>query len=98
MSQELFAQYAEKKIAAKKLAADIKEIEFQIKQFMQDENADSVKTSFGSFSISVRRTYMFSPQVEEIRVSLKEAEQDEIMRSVAFLKSESKVLTFRPKK
>ena len=98
MDKKLFEEYAAIKVQIAQLTKEAKEKEGKLRNDMLTEETDKVTTDVGTFSISTRKTYNFSPLVKEMEQSVKDTKQDEIMTGKASIKDEKTILTFRAKK
>lgn len=98
---DLYAQYSLMKSATKVLAERTKEVNEIIVEEMAAVGSDKMKFDFGTFSIGIKREYLYSPEVtilEDKIASLKE-EVDalktyEEKSNKAVVKEEKKVLRF----
>lgn len=63
MNDDIFRLYAEKKIAAKKLVEEIKDLESEV--FMRVGTRKTLKFDFGTFSVQERTTYKYSDKIKE---------------------------------
>lgn len=98
---DLYAQYSLMKSATKVLAERTKEVNEIIVEEMSAVGSDKMKFDFGTFSIGIKREYLYSPGVtilEDQIASLKE-EVDalktyEEKSNKAVVKEEKKVLRF----
>lgn len=78
MDKETLQKYAEIKAQIKELEAQAEELKPGIVEYMLLAEAEKVElTGYGNFTLEKRRTWTFSPEVENFRVELKVAEAKE---------------------
>ena len=69
MNKELLAKYAELKQIVTEAEAQLDELKPQVIEMMGDN--DAIETDFGTFSLSKRRTWTYSPAITEREKQLK---------------------------
>lgn len=77
MNKEQFQEYAHIKNQIKDLTAEAKELEPQLREAMVEAGADKVKTEFGSFIITNRKSWTYSDAVKEAEAKVKELKAKE---------------------
>jgi hypothetical protein len=77
MNKENLNRYAELKAQIKALEAEVDDLKPGILAEMKASEADKVDHDAGTFTVSRRKSWTFTPKVESIRESLKTAEADE---------------------
>jgi hypothetical protein len=96
MNKELFIKYAEVKNKIKQLTDEAKKIEEGVTAEMIKAEVDQVKSEVGTFSFTTRKTWKYSPVVEELKIQLKVTQEKEETDGIATFE-EKKSLTFRTK-
>jgi predicted phage-related endonuclease len=94
IQQKHYEKYADVKKQIKELTNQAKELENEIKEEMKIHELDKIKSDWGTFSLSVRKTWTYSPAVDEIKKNLKEMQFEETENGKATC-NEKEVLTFR---
>jgi len=64
INKELFKEYADLKIQIKSLEEKSKELEPKVLEQMQVEEVEQVKSDFGTFSITKRKSWKYSENVK----------------------------------
>ncbi len=71
MKKEKFKQYAEIKNKIKALTTEAKDIEKEVLSEMQEIEAKTVKSDFGTFSIVERKSWTYTDEVKELEMQNK---------------------------
>jgi hypothetical protein len=96
MTKELFKRYSEIKNQIKALETEADEINEKVTTEMEADQVDKVESDFGSFYFTVRKTWKYSPKVDEMTEELKAQKKAEETDGTA-VPTESKSLTFKSK-
>ena len=72
----LFQDYAEKKAEAAKIAEELKELEPKVLGLLEKQGIDTLKETYGTFSVVNRKKWEYSPALVQ-----KELEYDTIIKS-----------------
>jgi len=83
MEKETFKQYASIKNQIKELTAEAKELEPELTAEITKAGIDVVKTEFGTFSITKRKTWTYSGDVTELEDKVKIQKKEEEEKGVA---------------
>lgn len=67
LNKEKLQEYASLKSEEKRIAERLEELGPEIREAMRAEDVDKVNTEFGSFSLSERGTWQYSPAVAELQ-------------------------------
>lgn len=94
MEKETFAQYAKIKHQIKELTAEAKELEPEIVSGMVELGVDKVKTEFGGFTLTTRKTWSYSEKVTALEEQVKVLKAQEESGGVATFE-EKKGLMFK---
>jgi len=97
MNKEIFERYATIKNKIKDLTEEAKLIEKEVQEEMVKEEADSIKSPIGTFSIVRRLRWIYSDKVKELEVKLKATKKIEEEDGTA-TSTESTGLMFRARK
>lgn len=92
MNKENFDRYAELKIEAKKIDAELEELKDKIIADMRDAEADKVDHQLGTFNRSVHTKYTFSDALEADRQRIKDREKDEKADGTAKVEESPKLI------
>ena len=96
MNKEIFKNYADIKNQIKELTEQAKQIEISVVEEMQKEEVEEVKSDFGTFFFTKRKTWKYPKAITEaennIKIAKKEAEEN---GDATFEEKQS--LTFRGK-
>lgn len=77
MDKELFLLYAEYKNQIKELEEKVKELQPQVMGMMQLADTERVETEVGTFSLSLRKTWKYTDEVESLKEQLDGAKATE---------------------
>lgn len=97
MNKEIFERYAEIKNKIKSLTGEAKEIEKEVSVEMEKEDMKSLQSPIGTFSVVVRKSWIYSPAVGLLELDLKKRKKDEEESGDATFKESSGIM-FRTKK
>ena len=96
MNKENYKNYADVKNQIKELENKAKEIEVIILDEMKSQEIDSVKSDFGTFSLTKRKTWKYTDEVLKLSDVVKQQKEKEETEGIATF--EEKVgLLFRAK-
>lgn len=96
MNKEIFKQYADIKNEIKSLSEKAEEIEKQVSEEMMKEEVEEVKSDFGTFFFTARKTWTYPDYVKIAEDATKAAKkQAETNGDAKFI--EKKSLTYRSK-
>lgn len=70
--EEKLRKYAETKELIKGLNEKLDELKPEIEEYMRQEDAEKIDTSFGLFVLKARRTYEYPQELQEREAKLKE--------------------------
>ncbi len=96
MNKELFKNYADIKNQIKDLTAKAKEIEKFVSGEMVKEDVEEVKSDFGTFYFTTRKTWEYSKDIKILEEGMKKNKEMEQENGTAKFE-EKKSLTFRSK-
>lgn len=88
--KDVLRAYAEKKAKVKQIEADLEEMKPLIIEHLAQQGVDKLPTSLGTFTVSERSTWKYSPAVEKLQ-------EEEKQRGIA-TKKVSTTLTFNEPK
>ena len=77
MKKEIFKEYSDIKNKIKLLTDKAKSIEVQVKNEMEEQNVDQVKSDFGIFSFIKRKKWTYSENVAKKENEFKELKKQE---------------------
>jgi len=97
MNKEVFERYAAIKNKIKDLAEEAKGIEKEVMDEMNEQEADSIQSPIGTFSVVRRLRWKYSPSVDQKELELKAQKKREEEEGTA-TSTESTGLMFRAKK
>lgn len=96
MDKENYKLYAELEEQKKEIEEKQSRIKSEILEEMISQQSETVKADFGTFSLMRRKTWKYSPAVDELGARVKELKKTEEESGLATFE-ESTVLTFRSK-
>jgi len=97
MKPELFREYAELKIKEKQIKARVEELNPIIKEELVSAGLDKLPTNLGNFNIKKVKRWTYSPALDELIESIKEAKaNEEAIGTATFVEVEQ--LEFRESK
>lgn len=96
MNKELFKNYADIKNQIKDLTAKSKEIEKSVVEEMNNQEVEEVKSDFGTFYFTTRKTWEYSEDIKILEEGMKKNKKMEEENGTAKFE-EKKSLTFRGK-
>lgn len=96
MTKELLKQYADVRKQIEELEEIKEKLGGEIAAGMQEQAADKIESDFGQFYFTTRKTWKYSPAVDEAVNELKAVKKEEEEKGIATF-TESKSLTFKAK-
>lgn len=97
MEKEQLEQYAHLKQEEKRIAEAIKQLGPLVLEQIKQSGHDKVKSSFGTFSITKRRSYKYSDRVRGIEDGLKTAKAQEEADGTAEVVEKESLAYYQPK-